>query len=149
MHPFYPRLAFQQNYNLLNCFILAMKRKLTTISPIVQKCTKLPLDQKLVSKLCKFGVVLQEEDEEVSMQTTIMSIPPVISMESRLPRDFFNRHVVTVAKDLLGKTLNFGSFQGLITETEAYGGLDDEASHSYNGPTPRYWVFNPREQFFI
>jgi hypothetical protein len=126
-----------------------MKRKLTTISPIVQKCTKLPLDQKLVSKLCKFGVVLQEEDEEVFMQTTIMSIPPVISMESRLPRDFFNRHVVTVAKDLLGKTLNFGSFQGLITETEAYGGLDDEASHSYNGPTPRYWVFNPREQFFI
>lgn len=55
----------------------------------------------------------------------------------KLSKDFFNRHVVDVAKDLLGKRLVFNSFQGIITETEAYRGSDDEASHSFRGMTPR------------
>lgn len=55
----------------------------------------------------------------------------------KLSEDFFNRPTVEVAKDLLGKSLIFGNFKGIITETEAYRGLDDEASHAYRGPTTR------------
>jgi DNA-3-methyladenine glycosylase len=51
--------------------------------------------------------------------------------------NFYNRHVVDVAKDLLGKVLVFGDQQGIITETEAYRGSDDEASHAYKGVTKR------------
>jgi len=54
-----------------------------------------------------------------------------------LTHNFYNRPVVEVAKDLLGKRLAFGSVQGIITETEAYGGSDDEASHAYRGITKR------------
>lgn len=50
---------------------------------------------------------------------------------------FYNRHVVDVARDLVGKTLVFGEHQGIITETEAYRGNDDEASHAYKGITKR------------
>lgn len=54
-----------------------------------------------------------------------------------MTHDFYNRHVVEVAKDLLGKTLVFGNLKGIITETEAYRGSDDEASHAYKGITKR------------
>lgn len=56
---------------------------------------------------------------------------------AKLPYDFYNRDVVEVARDLLGKTLVFGNFKGIITETEAYRGTDDEASHAFKGITPR------------
>ena len=39
----------------------------------------------------------------------------------RLDNSFYNRHVVDVAKNLLGKTLVFGKVKGIIT-TEAYRG---------------------------
>lgn len=55
----------------------------------------------------------------------------------KLPYEFYNRHVVEVAKDLLGKTLCVGDTKGIITEVEAYRGSDDEASHAFNGLTPR------------
>ena len=53
---------------------------------------------------------------------------------------FYNRHVVEVAQDLLGMTLVFKEHRALITETEAYRGIDDGASHAFNGPTPRSQV---------
>lgn len=56
---------------------------------------------------------------------------------NKLPVEFYSRHVVDVAKDLLGKRLFFGSFHGIITETEAYRGHDDEASHAFRGITKR------------
>ncbi len=55
----------------------------------------------------------------------------------RLPYEFYNRPVLDVAKELLGKTLCCNGAQGIIVEVEAYGGSDDEASHAYNGPTTR------------
>ncbi|CAG7592563.1 MAG: DNA-3-methyladenine glycosylase [Candidatus Midichloria sp.] len=58
-------------------------------------------------------------------------------MSKKLPYEFYNRHVVEVAKDLLGKKLVFGGIEGIITETEAYRGFDDEASHAFKGPTTR------------
>src|SRR5436190_4747228 len=56
----------------------------------------------------------------------------------KLPRSFYTRtNVVLIAKELLGKYLftNFdGVFTGgIITETEAYNGIIDRASHAFGG----------------
>lgn len=55
----------------------------------------------------------------------------------RLTRPFFDRDTVTVAQELLGKTLVYGDHRGIITETEAYIGQDDPACHAARGLTPR------------
>jgi DNA-3-methyladenine glycosylase len=68
----------------------------------------------------------------------------------KLTQHFYNRHVVTVAKELLGKTLVFSQFKGVITETEAYRGSDDEASHAHRGPTSRSAImFGPPGYSYI
>ena len=58
-----------------------------------------------------------------------------------LPRSFYARNTVTVAKDLLGKTLvrKLGgkTMAGIVTETEAYRYTDDPASHAFRGSTNR------------
>ncbi|MDB5272730.1 MAG: putative 3-methyladenine glycosylase [Chitinophagaceae bacterium] len=50
---------------------------------------------------------------------------------------YLNSDVVFLAKDLIGKTLctriNNTLTCGIITETEAYAGANDKASHAYNG----------------
>lgn len=55
----------------------------------------------------------------------------------KLERSFYTRsNVVQIAKDLLGKYLytcwNGKITGGIITETEAYAGITDRASHAYN-----------------
>jgi DNA-3-methyladenine glycosylase len=59
----------------------------------------------------------------------------------RLPRSFFKRDTVTVAKELVGKII-FRKWEdkllkGMIVETEAYPGNNDPASHTYIGKTNR------------
>ena len=58
-----------------------------------------------------------------------------------LPRTFYARNTVKVARDLLGKILvrKIGKeiISGIITETEAYKHNDDPASHAFNGLTKR------------
>jgi DNA-3-methyladenine glycosylase len=58
-----------------------------------------------------------------------------------LPRAFYNRPAVEVARALLGTVLVHGSTAGRIVETEAYlgpnGDEPDRAAHSWRGPTPR------------
>lgn len=54
-----------------------------------------------------------------------------------LGKKFFERRAVKVAEDLLGKFLVVGGKIFLITETEAYEGPDDSASHASKGRTPR------------
>ena len=64
-----------------------------------------------------------------------------ITHAAALPRSFYNRDTVTVAKELLGKKIvrRIGKtvLSGIITETEAYKHLEDEASHAYAGRTER------------
>jgi DNA-3-methyladenine glycosylase len=62
-----------------------------------------------------------------------------------LPRSFFTRDVVTVARELLGKTIlrvlaDGTLLAGRITETEAYLSSADSANHAARGPTPRTMV---------
>jgi DNA-3-methyladenine glycosylase len=60
-------------------------------------------------------------------------------MEGRiLPRSFYARPTVEVARALLGKVLVHGATAGTIVETEAYlGGGDDLAAHTARGVTQR------------
>jgi DNA-3-methyladenine glycosylase len=57
-----------------------------------------------------------------------------------LPRSFYSRNTVSVAKDLIGKTLvrkiNGTTIGGIISETEAYT-TNDPASHAFKGLTKR------------
>ena len=58
-----------------------------------------------------------------------------------LPRSFYNRPTLTVARELLGAVLvrveNGVRIAGRITETEAYVGESDLACHAKAGITPR------------
>ena len=65
-----------------------------------------------------------------------------------LPREFYNRDPVTVARELLGKLLirrdGRKLLAGRIVEDEAYLGANDPAAHGYSGMTPRNAVlFGP------
>jgi DNA-3-methyladenine glycosylase len=53
-----------------------------------------------------------------------------------LPRGFFARPVVQVARDLIGCTLAHGRAAGVIVETEAYH-ESEPACHAFVGVTPR------------
>ena len=58
-----------------------------------------------------------------------------------VPRTFYERDTVKVARDLLGKnlirTIGKQTISGIITETEAYRYSDDPSSHAYRGLTER------------
>lgn len=58
-----------------------------------------------------------------------------------LPRNYYRRSTVEVAKDLLGKiivrSVHGKLISGMIVESEAYRSTDDPASHSYRGKTER------------
>jgi len=53
-----------------------------------------------------------------------------------LPREFYGRPVVEVARDLVGCALAHGPTTGVIVETEAYH-QSEPACHAYVGLTPR------------
>lgn len=72
-----------------------------------------------------------------------------------LKRSFFERDTCIVAKELVGKCLvrklqreeKILKLSGIIVETEAYGYIDDEASHAFIGLTKRNSVMFGRGGF--
>jgi len=71
-------------------------------------------------------------------------------MQPPLPRSFYTRGAVQVARALLGKVVAHGQTSGTIVETEAYLGPGDDASHSARGITPRTRViFGPPGHAYV
>ncbi|MEU9795825.1 DNA-3-methyladenine glycosylase [Streptomyces sparsogenes] len=71
-----------------------------------------------------------------------------------LPRTFFDRPVLEVAPDLLGRTLvrrtPDGPIELRLTEVEAYAGPADPGSHAYRGRTERNAVmFGPPGHAYV
>jgi DNA-3-methyladenine glycosylase len=71
-----------------------------------------------------------------------------------LPERFYDRYVVDVARDLLGKRLvrilEGQRISGIITETEAYDGRQDLACHARVGKTKRNAVmFGPAGRAYV
>ena len=64
-----------------------------------------------------------------------------LEMQPVLPREFYRRPTLRVARELLGarlvRVLDGQRLAGLITETEAYVGEKDLGSHARAGRTPR------------
>ncbi len=79
------------------------------------------------------------------------AVHPEKSMMGRiLPRSFYERGAVEVARGLLGKVLVNGDTAGIIVETEAYPGGEDLASHSAAGVTSRTKViFGPPGHAYV
>ncbi len=86
--------------------------------------------------------------------------PPPVAAEvgtaaaRKLPRSFYDRDTLLVARDLLGKWLVHGTGEaqriGRIVEVEAYVGPNDLASHSSKGLTPRTRVmFGPPGHAYV
>ncbi|HBE43823.1 MAG TPA: 3-methyladenine DNA glycosylase [Bacteroidales bacterium] len=72
-----------------------------------------------------------------------------MEIAERLTVDFFTRDVLEVAPELIGKNIvirqNGGRLRKfMITETEAYRGLEDKACHASRGVTPRNKVMFER-----
>lgn len=81
-----------------------------------------------------------------------LEIPPP------LPRSFYERDTLEVARDLIGahlhrrlpEELGGGLLVGQITETEAYRGAIDDAAHTYRGMTKRNQVmFGPPGHAYV
>ncbi|WP_337059715.1 DNA-3-methyladenine glycosylase [Kineococcus sp. G2] len=71
-----------------------------------------------------------------------------------LPREFFARDVLEVARDLLGRVVRHETPEGVVavrlTEVEAYAGEADPGSHAFRGRTPRTEVmFGPAGHAYV
>ncbi|MEZ0277164.1 MAG: DNA-3-methyladenine glycosylase, partial [Roseimicrobium sp.] len=60
--------------------------------------------------------------------------------KTMLGRDFFQRDVLIVARELVGVELVWHGCSGIIVETEAYGVEHDDASHVVSRPSARQFV---------
>jgi DNA-3-methyladenine glycosylase len=71
------------------------------------------------------------------------------TLERRLPRSFYERPVLEVARELIGCTVEHAGTAGMIVETEAY--HDSEpACHAFVGLTPRtQTLFGPAGHVYV
>ena len=73
-----------------------------------------------------------------------------MSCDAPLPRSFYARPTVEVARELLGTILVHGACAGRIVETEAYLGLEDRAAHASRGMTAQTKViFGPPGHAYV
>jgi DNA-3-methyladenine glycosylase len=74
----------------------------------------------------------------------------LLSATRELPREFYARPTVEVAKSLLSCVIRHGPTTGMIVETEAYLGDGDRAAHFWRGKTPRTEViFGPPGHAYV
>jgi DNA-3-methyladenine glycosylase len=67
----------------------------------------------------------------------------------KLPKSFFQRPAIEVARELIGVTLLVDGVGGTVVETEAYD-QTDPASHSFNGQTVRNRsMFGPAGRAYV
>ncbi len=67
-----------------------------------------------------------------------------------LPRAFFARDVLVVARELLGCRVTHGGVTVRLTEVEAYAGRVDPGSHAFRGRSPRSEVmFGPAGRLYV
>jgi DNA-3-methyladenine glycosylase len=65
-------------------------------------------------------------------------------------REFYDRPVLEVARDLLGAVVAHGEVAVRLSEVEAYDAEIDPASHAFRGPTPRNAVmFGPPGHAYV
>ena len=57
-----------------------------------------------------------------------------------LGREFFERGVLTCAKELVGCVLRWTECEGIVVETEAYAATGDEACHAFSRPSTREFI---------
>lgn len=73
----------------------------------------------------------------------------------RLNGDFFTRDVLAIAPEMLGKVLAIRSPEGnvgryIITDLEAYRGMEDKGCHASKGRTPRTDImFHPGGSLYV
>src|SRR5438552_4118467 len=71
----------------------------------------------------------------------VLALPQMTGANQPLPRDFYSRNTLLVARDLIGMHLvhvmDDRRRVGRIVETEAYKGPQDLAAHSARGYTAR------------
>ncbi len=73
-----------------------------------------------------------------------------MSSDQPLPRSFYARPAIEVARGLLGKILVHRNTSAKIVETEAYLGVEDRAAHAWRGITPRTKViFGPPGHAYV
>jgi DNA-3-methyladenine glycosylase len=74
----------------------------------------------------------------------------LVRRSERLPRAFYERSAMEVARDLVGKVLVQGRTAGRIVEVEAYLGREDRAAHAWHGLTARTRVlFGPPGHAYV
>ena len=66
-----------------------------------------------------------------------LPLPALMARSRLLPRSFYARPAIEVARACLGKILVHGKTAGRIVETEAYLGVNDLAAHASRGITNR------------
>ncbi|XP_014226303.1 uncharacterized protein LOC106652073 [Trichogramma pretiosum] len=109
-----------------------VKSDLTLDAPVVKKVQSLDVDSLKTTP----GLIEQLKDAPSTQWEIDIS-------SCRLPYSFYNVPCQILAKNLLGKVLvrkleNGAILKGKIVETEGYLGLEDKASHTYQGKvTPR------------